>query len=72
MKVIEQLMEIRRVTEWRDGAVYRTEYVEDRWITLYKKVDGQWLDVPLKLACNELASTKSVDFDGATIRTVDA
>jgi hypothetical protein len=31
---LEALREVHRIVERRDGAVYRTEYVEDRWVDL--------------------------------------
>lgn len=29
---VEVLYELHRVTEWRNGAIYKTEYVEDVWV----------------------------------------
>lgn len=31
---LEVLREVWRITERRDGAVFRTEFVEERWMTL--------------------------------------
>lgn len=30
----EVYREIWRVTEWRDGAIYKTEFVEKRWVPM--------------------------------------
>jgi hypothetical protein len=29
---IEMLWEVWRITEWKDGCVFKTEYVESRWL----------------------------------------
>lgn len=31
---MKKLVEVYRVTEWRDGAVYKTEFVEERWVPM--------------------------------------
>lgn len=61
----EVLREVWRITERRGNAVYRTEYVEDRWIPLGADKgtrpdndhDLQW-------------AVKSTGYDGPTIRSV--
>jgi hypothetical protein len=36
----EVLREVHRIVERRDGAVYRTEYLEDRWVPMDSRGDG--------------------------------
>lgn len=31
---VEVLREIYRIVEWRDGAIFKTEYVEDKWVPM--------------------------------------
>lgn len=32
--MIEVLREVYRIVEWRNGAIFKTEYVEDRWVPM--------------------------------------
>ena len=34
MNALEKLVEVRRITEWRDGCVYKTVHVEFRWVPM--------------------------------------
>jgi hypothetical protein len=34
MDNVEVLRAVWRITEWRDNTVYRTEYVEDKWVPM--------------------------------------
>lgn len=60
--MIEVLREVWRITERRGGAVYRTEYVEDRWVPL-EGMPARPDDDP-----DLVWSVKSTTFDGQTIR----
>jgi hypothetical protein len=60
----EVLREVWRITERRDGAVYRTEYVEDRWIPLEGNTHGNVPGEP-----DLIYAVKSTSYKGPTIRT---
>jgi hypothetical protein len=42
----EQLVELWRITEYRDGAVFKTEYVEDVWIPLSGQPPAGYVHAP--------------------------
>lgn len=62
---LEVLLEVWRITERKSGAVYKAEYVEDRWIPIGADRNGppdsdrdlQWV-------------AKSTSFKGKTFRSV--
>jgi len=54
----EVLRELWKITEMRDGAVYKTEYVEDQWVTMGEDVDSE----------GYVYCVKSTSFEGRTIR----
>lgn len=45
--VIESLQELHRITERRDGAVFKTEYVDDVWYAKGDELGPDDLIVPL-------------------------
>jgi hypothetical protein len=55
---IEVLREVWRVTERRNGAVYKAVYVEDRWMS----------PLDLRLGDDLFTTPKSTSYDGPTIR----
>ncbi len=60
---IQVLREVFRITEYRNGDVYKTEKIGDDWIDLPES--GQ----PIPPNGYQYV-TKSSDYDGLTIRTV--
>jgi hypothetical protein len=58
-KDIEVLRELFRITEMRDGAVHKTEYVRDVWVLL---------DEAHLPPTNHQYAVKSSDYMGQTIR----
>lgn len=61
----EVLREVWRITERRGGAVYKTEYLEDRWIPLGSDRTGRPDNDP-----DLIWATKSTSYSGPTIRSV--
>jgi len=59
--MIEVLREVYRIVEWRDGAIFKVAYVEDRWVPM-DEVPGEGSDL--------LYVVKS-DPDTVTIRVAD-
>jgi hypothetical protein len=55
------LRELWRITEWRDGCVFRTEFVRRVWVPF--GTPATWLDEHLLVAV-------SSDYEGPTIRPV--
>lgn len=45
----EYLRDVHRVTEYRDGCVYATEFVEQRWVDSEKYSEGDLLFITPKL-----------------------
>ena len=60
----EVLREVWRITERRDGAVFKTKYIEDRWVPLDGMPGRPDNDPDL------MWGSKSLDFDGPTIRRI--
>ena len=54
---MEKLVELFEVTEWRGGAVYRTEYVRDEWV-----------DVDARAPEGFVYANKSTSYEGRTLR----
>jgi hypothetical protein len=59
----EVLREVWRITERRGGAVFKTEYVEDRWVPIEERSFGNVPGEP-----DLIYATKSTSFEGQTIR----
>lgn len=57
----EVLIEVHRVLERRDGAIFRTEYVEDRWVPMSQRWTPESTDF--------VHSCKGTAFQGPTIRS---
>lgn len=60
---IEVLREVWRITERRGGATYKTEYMEDRWVSLDDSKGRPDGDPDLTFV------VKSTSYEGKTIRT---
>jgi len=55
--MLERLVEVHRITEMRDGCVYRTQAFGFRWVGLDEHSPEGWIWAP-----------PSTSFDGPTIR----
>jgi len=62
--MIEVLREVWRITEYRDGAVYKAVYVEDRWVPLTSGPLGRPDNDP-----DLFFAVKSTHYEGPMIRT---
>jgi hypothetical protein len=62
----EKLVEVRRITEWKDGCIYKTEPIGERWIPI---------DTPMYSIVNNeqyvsLSSKRQQELNGKTVRKV--
>lgn len=52
----EELIEVYRITEWKDGAVFKTEFVKESWVPMGARgdVNANEIYVPLSTSDNRL------------------
>lgn len=67
MASAEVLREVWRITERRGDAVYRTEYVEDRWVSIRDNTYGNVPGEP-----DLIYASKPTSYEGQTIRRVQS
>lgn len=60
MKQTQCLIEVYRIVEYKNGDVFKTEYVEDRWVPIVWECPDGFTFAP-----------KSNDYMGQTLRTVE-
>jgi hypothetical protein len=60
-KEIQKLIEVWAITERRTDKIFKTQYLEDKWVPLDAKPDSKDL----------MYVTKSNDYQGQTIRTIN-
>lgn len=59
-QVVERLTEVYKITEWRDGAVYKTRSTgEYRWVPL---------DAPYFISPDIILSSPGTSYEGRTVR----
>lgn len=44
---IEKLVQVYRITEWRDGCVWKTEDIETRWVDIDAEPEGDERFAPM-------------------------
>lgn len=58
--MIEVLYPLYRITEWKDGAVFKTEPAGERWLPLGKTLTGQELEDGLRVGTPTEFKTRRV------------
>jgi hypothetical protein len=53
MSELQKIIEVWRITEWRDGSIWKTEYVEDRWVGIDEKPPAGFLFTPFSTGKSE-------------------
>ena len=66
-KRFESLQEIREVTEWRDGCIYRTRVIGERWIDF---TDGMPTHTAEGYLIVSLSSQREAELEFKTLRTL--
>jgi hypothetical protein len=64
-KKYQGLREIRRVTEWKSGCIYRTAHVHFAWVTIDYKTDDK------NMVICPVSTSLTVKLNHKTTRTVD-
>jgi hypothetical protein len=62
---VEVLRAVYRVTKWKDGCVFQTEFVENRWVSA-EESHGR----PADLGKDGIFASVPTSYEGQTIRSV--